>query len=123
MGAWGPGVAQPLIASASNRSTAALAASRRTWTSRRRLTSPSSGEGDAAQRERRALSAVCSARRSVLHLLCSPRSDYQKNKDEVLKVLVDKVTQVSIHVPDAWGEYRKADSHQRWCVPNAWFPA
>ena len=32
-----------------------------------------------------------------------PRDEYNKNKDQVLNLLVDKVTNVTTTVPEAWG--------------------
>ena len=34
---------------------------------------------------------------------CVHRGDFQKSKEAVLAVLVDKVTNVRVVVPDAWG--------------------
>lgn len=41
----------------------------------------------------------------VLHHPTNPphRDEYNKNKDQVLNLLVDKVTNVTTVVPEAWG--------------------
>lgn len=39
----------------------------------------------------------------ALRDVCQSRSDFQAHKDSVLSVLVDKVTNVGLAVPEAWG--------------------